>query len=157
MSGTTTTTETAERELTIVRTFDAPRELVFQAWTDAEHMARWMGPEGFEATHVELDATPQGRFRTCIKNNAGDGAEYWSAGRYLEITPPERLVFSFAWEEEDGGLGNETTVTIDLVDLGGRTEMRFHQAAFVSVEDRDGHEDGWTTAFNDLAAHVEKR
>lgn len=148
-----TTTTATERRLTITRVFDAPREVVFQAWTDPDHMARWMGPAGFTATSVTIDAREGGRLRTCIRNEA-DGAEYWSQGTYREVTPPERLVFTFAWEE-DGVLGDEMLVTITLDEEDGRTRMTFVQEGFTSVEDRDGHADGWTESFADLAAYVE--
>lgn len=141
-----------DRELTIVRTFDAPRELVFRAWTDPDQFAKWLGPEGFTAPSVTLNVTPGGAWRTCIRSEA-DGIERWSRGVYRHVDEPERLVFTFAWEDE-AGRGNDTLVTLTFADHGGKTEMTFHQAAFVSVEDRDGHELGWISSFDDLAAYL---
>ena len=141
-----------DRELTIVRVFDAPRELVFRAWIDPEQFASWLGPKGCRASSVTLDVTPGGAWRTCVRNEA-DGSEYWSRGVYREIAEPERLVFTYAWEEADG-LGNETLVTVTFAERGGKTEMTFHQAEFVSVEDRNGHRGGWSEAFDRFVIYL---
>jgi uncharacterized protein YndB with AHSA1/START domain len=69
--------------------------------------------------------------------------------------PPERLVFTFAWEgDEDGEPGHETLVTLSFAEEGGRTRMTFRQAVFTSVESRDAHEGGWSEAFERLALHL---
>ena len=85
--------------------------------------------------------------------NEADGTEYWSRGVYREISEPELLVFTFAWEEEHG-LGNETLVTVTFAERGEKTEMTFHQALFVSPEDRDGHLGGWSEAFDRFALYL---
>jgi len=143
----------ARHELSITRVFDAPRDLVFQAWTDPRHLAAWWGPRGFVAPSVDMDVSPGGRWRTCIRPEDG-GDEYWCSGQYREVTPPERLVFTFAWEEPPGTRGDDTVVTVSFADLGGKTEMTFHQAAFDSVAVRDEHESGWVECFDDLAIHL---
>ena len=135
-------------ELTITRIFDAPRELVFRAWTDPDQFARWLGPRGFEATSVTIDLRPGGRWRACIR--AADGIEQWSSGTYREIVEPERLVFTFAWESGDVA-GEQTVVTVTLADLGGKTELTFHQAGFSAVADRDTHRSGWASTLDRLA------
>lgn len=151
MTETTSTTGPADRELVITRVFDAPRELVFRAWTDPARLAQWWGPRNFTAPSVDLDLTEGGRWRTCIRSEA-DGTEYWSRGVYREIVAPERLVFTFAWEEPEGSPGTETLVTVVLDDEGDRTRMTFHHAAFSSAKERDSHEEGWAESFDDLAA-----
>ena len=81
----------AEPELRLTRMFDAPRQLVWDAWTRPEHLERWQGaPEGMTVTLLEKDLRPGGRFKLCMR--APDGAEYWLQGEYLEVVPPERLI-----------------------------------------------------------------
>lgn len=139
---------TGERELTITRLFKAPRELVFQAWTDPEHLAHWPGPKGFTATSDKFDCSPGGFYRTCL--HAPDGSDHWVRGAYLEVSPPERLVFTHAWEDANGRPGPETVVTVILREVDGQTSMHFHQAIFESVASRDGHEGGWNESFDRL-------
>lgn len=142
-----------DRELTITRLFDAPRELVFRAWTDPERFAGWIGPEGLTGGSVTLNPTLGGAFRACLLDR--DGTEYWMCGSYREVSEPDRLVFTFAWDR-DGDLVEPTLVTITFADLGGKTEMTFHQAEFSSIEERDGHEGGWTSTFEKLTAHLKE-
>jgi uncharacterized protein YndB with AHSA1/START domain len=142
-------------DLTITRVLDAPRELVFEVWTNPDHLAKWFGPSGFTVPSCTLKLVEGGAWRICIHSEA-ERMERWCRGVYHEIVRPERLVFSFAWEEPDGGLGHDTLVTITFEDLGGKTEMTFHQAIFETVEDRDGHVDGWRSAFDDLHTYLEE-
>ena len=147
-------TDTADRELTITRVFDAPRELVFRAWTDPRQLTRWWGPAGFSTPSVALEVMPGGAWRTCIRSGE-DGRDYWSYGHYTEVAPPERLVLTFRWEDEDSP---ETLVTVSFDDQGGgKTRMTFRQAVFASVEERDEHEGGWSECFDDLAALLAER
>jgi len=143
-------TVTGERELVIERRLDAPRDLVFRAWTEPQHLAHWPGPKGFTATAHTFDCRPGGSFRTCL--HAPDGSDHWVRGRYLEVTPPERLVFTHAWEDGSGRPGPQTIVTVTLKEEAGRTLMHFHQAVFESRASRDGHEGGWGESFDRLEA-----
>jgi uncharacterized protein YndB with AHSA1/START domain len=140
------------RELTITRLFDAPRELVFRCWTDPDHLAKWFGPTGFTAPSVTANAVEGGAWRICIREP--DGTEHWSSGVYVEVVAPERLVFSFRWDDQDGE-PEDTLVTIAFADRDGKTEMTFHQSGFVTVPSRDGHVEGWRESFADLATHLE--
>jgi uncharacterized protein YndB with AHSA1/START domain len=139
---------TAQHELVITRTFDAPRNLVFKAWTAPEHMVRWLGPHNFTAPSCKMDFRPGGAYRACIC--APDGKEYWMRGIYREIVEPERLIFTFSWEE-DGERGRETMITITFGEQGDKTRMTFRQAFFETVENRDSHHGGWTECFERLA------
>jgi len=141
-------------DLTLTRVFDAPRELVFEVWTNPDHLAKWWGPTGFTATSCTVKLAEGGQWRTCIRDSAND-VERWAGGVYHEIRRPERLVFSFAWEEPTGAPGHDTLVTVTFADRDGRTEMTFHQAIFETVESRDGHEGGWRESFDDLNAHLD--
>ena len=79
------------------------------------------------------------------------GYDLWQGGVYREVVEPERLVFTFAWDQEDGSRGPETLVTIDFVELGGKTRMIFRQSPFNTRSNRDGHSQGWNSAFDRLA------
>ena len=139
----------SDREILIERTFEAPRELVFRAWTDGAHLRQWCCPAGFTIPHAEGPVRPGGRFRTCMR--AADGTDYWLSGTYLEIVPPERLSFIHAWDDEPA-MGPETTVTVRLEDAGpGRTKLTLHQALFDGAAYRDVHATGWHESFDKLA------
>lgn len=136
----------ARLEFTITRVFDAPRELVFRAWTDPEMMKQWAAPRGFTITHHTGEARPGGAWRCCMRTP--EGADLWLGGSYREIVPPGRLVFTHGWDEENG---HETLVTVTFADFGGKTLLTLHQEAFKSPESRDGHEAGWGECLDILA------
>ena len=144
----------AELTLVITRVFDAPRELVFKAWTDKQHAMMWWGPKHHPATQVDMDVRPGGRWRHCLKS-VETGKDLWHRGSFLEVVPPERLVFTFAWEEA-GKRGLETLVTVKFEELGGQTRMTLHQTPFQSLGERDGHGEGWSSAFDRLEEHLTK-
>ena len=144
-------TQVAQHELLITRIFDAPRELVFQAWTKPEHQARWMGPKDFTVPSCKMDFRIGGAYRTCIISP--DGSEYWMRGIYREIVEPERIVFTFSWEEE-GERGMETLVTLIFTEHEGKTKLKFRQTPFQSIAERDSHSEGWNECFDRLAAFV---
>jgi uncharacterized protein YndB with AHSA1/START domain len=139
----------AQPELVITRILDAPPSLVFQAWTAREHLVRWSCPHRFTLTHCEGDLRPGGAWRSCM--HSADGEDLWLSGVYREIVEPERLVFTHAWEDARGKRGHETLVTVTFAAQGGKTKMTFRQAFFESVEERDGHQGGWTECFDRLA------
>jgi uncharacterized protein YndB with AHSA1/START domain len=145
-------TQTAERELVITRVFDAPRELVWKAWTDREMGLQWAGPKGFTAVDFELDARRGGTWHLTMRS--ADGNELTNRGVVREAVEPERLVFTFAWDNDDGTPGREMLITIDFANVGGKAEMTFRQGAFDSVEDRDGHIEGWNESFDKLEAYL---
>jgi uncharacterized protein YndB with AHSA1/START domain len=138
-----------ERELTMRRTFDAPRTLVFKAWTEPQHLARWSCPRGFTSTENRGELRVGGAFSARMRSPAG--SEHRLRGVYREIVPPERLVFTHSWLDESGTPGPETLVTVTLTERNGRTEMTFHQGIFASVGARDAHEQGWSSCFELLA------
>jgi uncharacterized protein YndB with AHSA1/START domain len=139
----------AQRELTIHRTFDAPRALVFKAWTEPQHLARWSCPRGFTFSENSGDLRVGGAFSASMRSP--QGTWHRLRGVYREIVAPERLVFTHTWLDESGQPGPETLVTVTLAERGGRTEMHFHQGRFDSVASRDGHEQGWSSCFERLA------
>lgn len=140
----------AERTLTLTRVFDAPRRLVFEMWTKGEHLSRWSAPGGFTMRDAGSEIRPGGAWHICMISPTGE--EYRAGGVYREIVQDELLVFTHAWEGDDGKPEHETQVTVRFADCGAnRTEMRFEQACFKSVESRDSHAGGWSECFDKLA------
>ncbi len=140
-------------ELVITRVFDAPRDLVFDCWTDPEHLQHWQGaPRGFSVTSSESDIRPGGAFRICMRSP--EGQDHWLEGHYREIVKPERLVFTHAWLDANHKPGTETLVTVTLAERNGKTELTLRQTGFTSVESRDGHEFGWTSALDVLVDYL---
>ncbi|WP_395678386.1 SRPBCC domain-containing protein [Inquilinus sp.] len=135
----------ARPELVITRIFDAPRSLVFKAWTQPEHLVRWLGPKDFSASEVRLDVRPGGAWSAVI--TSPEGKDYGMAGVYREVAPPDRLVFTFAWDED---LAEQMLIALTFRDRDGKTEMTFHQTGFRSVESRDSHRGGWNECFDRL-------
>jgi len=140
-------------ELVITRMFDAPRELVFECWTDPGHLQHWQGaPRGFTVTSSESDIRPGGFFRICMRSP--EGVDSWLEGGYREMVKPERLVFTHAWLDAKRKPGKETLVTITFAERDGRTELTLRQTGFPSVESRDGHQVGWNSALDVLADYL---
>ncbi|HSY16940.1 MAG TPA: SRPBCC domain-containing protein [Candidatus Acidoferrales bacterium] len=133
--------------LVFTRTFAAPRDLVFQAWTTADMVKNWWGCGQFPACHVEMDARPGGAWRGCLRADNGD--EIHLAGRFIEVVQPERLVFTFVRmaAPEIGVEPVDTQVTVTFTEQAGKTLMRFRQEIFTTADLRDNHQDGWTTSF----------
>ena len=107
------------RELTITRVIDAPREAVFEAWTDPQQMARWWGPNGFTNPVCEMDAKPGGAMRIVMR--APDGVDYPMSGVFQEIAAPDRLVFAAAAEDHAGNPLLEWVSTVSFAEDGGKT------------------------------------
>lgn len=138
----------SDRDLIIRRTFDAPRELVWKSWTEPERIKRWLAPKDFTIPVAEGDLRPGGAWREIMRKP--DGTELSLGGVYREIVEPQRLVFTHAWLDNDGKPEPETLVTITFADRGSKTEMKFRQSGFDSVESREGHEGGWKECFDKL-------
>lgn len=133
--------------LELSREFAAPRELVFRAWTTAEMVKRWWGCNEYPASHMEMDARPGGLWRGCLQ--ADDGAEIWLGGRFIEVRPPERLIFTFVRDAAPAiGIEQvETRITVSFTERAGRTTVSFRQEFFATAEIRDSHHTGWSTGF----------
>lgn len=141
-----------EVDLVITRVFDAPRSLVFEAWTDSKHVASWWGPKDFTITSCTVEFRPGGAWRTCMRSP--QGVDHWASGVYREIVAPERLVFTFAWDAGQEQQSRDTTITVNFEELDGKTKLIFHQAFFDSVPDRDSHREGWNECFDRLGAYL---
>ena len=142
----------AERELIITRIFDAPRRLVFKAWTENERAVCWWGPKGFTIISCKMDVRPGGTWRRIMRSP--QGTLLVKSGIYREISEPERLVFTYCDETDAGDSGPQTLVTITLTEQGGQTKLVLRQAGFASTSAHDSHEDGWTGCMERFAEFV---
>lgn len=142
-----------DRVLLFTRVFNAPRDLVFKAWTDPEQLVKWFAPEGFTVTFLEMDLRPGGAWRKCMRSP--DGIEYWRHGLYREVVDPGRLVFTYVSDDPESDPHHETVVTMVFEDQGGRTLMTFRQEEFESAGERDSHSFGWNSCMERFAAWLE--
>ena len=133
--------------LNLSRSFAAPRERVFRAFTSPAQLARWWGPKGFTVPACTLDVRAGGAWRTVMRSP--EGKDHIVSGVYREILPPERLVFTWAWEK-DGARGHETLVTIKLFETPGGTRLELRHERFETEESRDAHRDGWSSCLDSL-------
>ena len=123
-------TTPSDLEVVLTRRFDAPRELVFEAHTKPEHIKRWWGPRAYDMPVCEMDFRPGGAWRFV---HWADGEEYAFHGTYLEISPPERITWTFEWE---GMPGHAITETMVLTEQDGGTLLTT-TSVYVSKEERD--------------------
>ena len=142
------TTTDDRAELTYVRVFDAPRELVFRCMVEPEHLTHFWGPTGTSAPleSIRVDARPGGEFEILMVNDS-DGNTYPSRGVYDVVDEPERL----AWTEPDSGM--TTTTTFTALD-DGRTEVRIHQANVPAMFRAPEAQAGFRTSLDRFAAYL---
>lgn len=150
----TTFTTPSDTELAMSRVFDAPASLVFEAFTNAEHLRHWMlGPDGWTMPVCEIDLRPGGSWHFVWRK--ADGTEMEMTGEYREIAPPERLVSTESW----GGDWPETVITLTLTEEGdGKTRMT-QTVLYPSKEARDaamqtGMKDGASLSYDRLAEYL---
>ena len=148
-----TATEPSERELVITRIFDAPRSLVFKAWTEPERQAQWLGPRGFNSKILSSAKGPGDDYRYEMRNP--EGGDHWQQGQVREMREPERLVFTSYWTDAAGKATTaETVVTLTFEDVGGKTRLTLRQTGFESVNARDMHRGGWNSSFDCLGEYL---
>ena len=147
-----------EQELVLTRVFDAPREVVFKAWTDPKRVARWWGPQGFTNPVCELDARPGGAIR--IHMRGPDGTVYPMTGVYQEVVEPERIVFTSAALDEKGHPMFEVLTTVTFAEQGGKTKQilraRVIRRTAQAAPYLAGMEAGWTQSLERLAESLAK-
>jgi uncharacterized protein YndB with AHSA1/START domain len=156
------TTSPARQELLLTRIYGAPRSMVFKAWTDSKHVARWWSPRGFTNPVCELDVRPGGLIR--IDMRAPNGTIYPMKGVFHEIVEPERLVFTgTAMEDEHGKPQLEILNTITFEDFNGITKLTMH-ARLVTKDLQltpqvlaalSGMEQGWSESLYRLADELD--
>jgi uncharacterized protein YndB with AHSA1/START domain len=130
------------------RVLRAPRPVVFRALTEPQELAKWWGPHGFTIPDVESDLRPGGGYRIAMQPPEGD--RFYLVGEFLVVDPPERLSYTFRWEDPDPE-DRETVVTLSLRDIGGTSaELVFTQGDFATERRQALHEEGWTQSLNKL-------
>lgn len=158
--------ERREQDILITRVFDAPRDLVWKAWTEPEHFKRWWGPKDFTCPFCEMDLRVGGKYLNCMRSP--EGKEYWGTGVFREIIPMERLVFTDCFADEKGnvvpathyGLSAdfplEMLVIVTFEDLNGRTKMTLEHIGVPVGPDSDGTQQGWSESFDKLAQTLQQ-
>jgi uncharacterized protein YndB with AHSA1/START domain len=137
----------SQTTLQVRRTFAAPREKVFRAWTDADELSHWFFPStDYTVAIPVLELRVGGKYQ--LEMHHKDGNVHRLHGTYREVTPPERIVFTWQWEAADAC---ETLVTVEFHDLGGSTELVLTHERFPSLEEREKHSHGWTGCLDQLA------
>ncbi|MEO5930932.1 MAG: SRPBCC domain-containing protein [Candidatus Kapaibacterium sp.] len=140
--------------------FDAPRELVWKAWTDPEHLVKWWGPKNFTAPFASIDLRVGGKYLYCMRSP--EGRDFWSTGTYREIIPLERLVCTDSFADADGnvvpashyGMGDfplALEVTITFEEHDGGTRMTLNHAGIPAGKIRAMTGTGWNESFDKLA------
>jgi uncharacterized protein YndB with AHSA1/START domain len=161
-------TQTAvKNEIVITRYFDAPQDLVWQAWTDPQLFKQWWGPKDFTAPFCRIDLRVGGKYLYAMRGP--DGKEYWSSGVYREIVPNEKLVATDYFSDEKGypipasryGLSPdfpmELQVIVTLGEYAGKTKMTLQYIGVPEGEPSDQTRDGWNQSFDKLNALLEDR
>jgi uncharacterized protein YndB with AHSA1/START domain len=151
-----------EPDFAITRIFDAPRELVFRAWTEQQYIVRWWGPHGFTAPICKIDFRVGGSFH--YRMRSPDGKEYWTKGTYQEIVVPEKIVSTMYLSDASGnlvapseyGLGPDfpsemlDIVTFDIHE-GDKTKLTLRRNHATSIATRYQEDQGWSQSLDRLA------
>ena len=140
--------------LTLTRRVAARRDEVFAAWTDAEIFKRWWAPPGTTMTSLELDARVGGKYRVGLLQS--DGEQLYVGGEFVEIERPSRIVYTWAWEEDDGP-GHESLVTVEFAEHGRETDVTLTHERLANEQSRDNHRHGWSGILDNLTASFDER
>ncbi|HLO14378.1 MAG TPA: SRPBCC domain-containing protein [Anaerolineales bacterium] len=153
--------EQTRQEIIITRIFDAPRELIWKAWTDPEHFKQWWGPKDFTVPFCEIDLHVGGRYLNCMRSP--NGKDYWSTGVYREIVPLERIVCTDSFSDPEGNIVPATyyemsadfplemLVTVTFEDYEGQTKMTLKHTNLPAGEMSEQTGAGWNESFDKLA------
>ena len=135
----------AQPSLTLQRRLNAAPAKVFRAWTEPAQILKWMHPSGTEMLHAEVEARVEGRFQLVMRG--ADGAEHAASGRYLEVVPDAKLVFTWTWRSAPE---RESLVTVALRADGEGTLLTLTHEQFADEDSRDKHAAGWTSGLDGL-------
>jgi uncharacterized protein YndB with AHSA1/START domain len=154
-------TEQIPREMTITRIFDAPREVVWKAWTEPEYVKRWWGPKGFTSPVARIDLRVGGRYLYSMRSP--EGQVFWSTGEYREIVEPVKIVYTDSFSDEKGNVvpasaygmsGDwpmESVAMVTFEEREGRTEVTLWETGIPAGENRDLALEGWNESLDKLA------
>ena len=159
------TPNAGEQALVITRVFDAPRTLVFKAWTEPERLMRWWGPHGFTTPFCTIDLRPGGVFHHCMRSP--EGHDYWSKGVYRDIVEPEQIVCTDFFSDAEGNLVSptyygmspdwppEALVTVTFAEHDGKTTLTLHHTiGSAPAAERDQCRAGWSESLDRLATYL---
>ncbi|MFI6808760.1 SRPBCC domain-containing protein [Streptomyces luteogriseus] len=140
--------QVGELRVRLRRALDGSCPVVFRELTDPRELARWWGPDGFTIPSVESDLRPGGAYRIAMR--PPEGELFYLVGEFLQVEPPERLAYTFRWEDPDPE-DRETVVTLSLHDIDpARSELTLEQGDFASERRRALHEEGWSQGLGKL-------
>ena len=149
------TTKTAEKtSLEIKRFINAPRERVYEAWTDPAELQRWFGPEEVRTIKIDADVRVGGKYRWDLQKQ--DGEEWACLGEYRELVPGKKIVFTWKWDDDEAWENHDSVVTVELSDRDGGTEVKLTHEKLPSEESRDRHNQGWNSVLDRLEKFVTK-
>jgi|GEM_PF-193751 len=158
------TKQASAQTLVITRTFNAPRSLVFKAWTEPERVVRWWGPKGFTCPVCEIDLRLGGAYRNCMRSP--EGKDFWSQGIYHEIEEPSRIVCSDAFADEQGNVMSpeqygmsadwptEAIITVTFTEHVGKTRLTLQHWPLKPGPERDMCQQGWNETLDKLAEYL---
>ncbi|WP_048138514.1 SRPBCC family protein [Methanosarcina horonobensis] len=158
--------KTVDQELVITRFFDAPRELVWKAWTKPEHLMQWWGPKDFTAPVIKMDFRVGGKYLWCMRSPEGE--DYWSTGVYREIVEQEKLVTTDSFSDAQGNVvpashygmsGDwplELLVTVIFEENDGKTKITLRHEGIPAGENRDLAKAGWNESLDKLSEYLRK-
>lgn len=135
--------------LELERVFDAPAERVFQLLSEPAELARWWGPHGFTTSEIVLDLRAGGSYRFTMQPPEGEA--FHLSGDFVDVHPPDRLSFTFRWDEPDPD-DRETVVVLWLDSVAGATRVSLWHGEFATEARLELHRSGWTDSFERLAA-----
>lgn len=142
-------------DLDLTRVFDAPRELVWQVWSDPAHLAQWWGPNGFTNPVCEVELRPGGALHIVMRGP--DGVDYPMDGVFHEIVPPEKLVFT-STVDDGPDVHFEVLTTVTFTEQGGKTQLTLQARVVTATEAAamylNGMKEGWTQTLDKLVAYV---
>ena len=144
----TSTRSSEQTSLEIRRVIKAPRDRVFQAWTQPEELKRWSAPAPATVAVAEVDLRVGGRFLIAMRGP--DGSEHRVSGVYRAVEPPTRLVYTWSWQNTPRP--NESLVTVEFREQGKSTEIVLRHEGLTGDDDRQKHEHGWIGCLDNLAS-----
>jgi glutathione S-transferase len=135
-------------KLEIKRVISAPRDRVYEAWTNPAQLKEWFGPENVRTRELVAETRVGGKFRWDLTNPEGE--EMTVQGEYRELQAGRKIVFTWQWQDEETWENHNSIVTVELSDVVGGTELRLLHEQLPSDESRDNHNDGWKSLLNKL-------
>lgn len=156
--------KSSDQVLLITRTFDAPIDLVFKAWTDPDRVMKWWGPKDFTCPFCRIDLRLGGTYLYCMRSS--DGKNYWGTGTYLEIIEPEHIVYTDNFADENGNIvspksyglsadwPNEAIIKVDFSEDSDKTILTLQHSPIKPGKERDMCRDGWNELLDKLADYL---